>query len=116
MLERTRKLHTKQVDLKFRGPASEKHRAVKLMASLGFEDTSDAVPWREVFPEYTDNSPGTALAGARYKEGLTQRRLSDLTGIPQRHISEMETGKRPIGRKCARSLSEVLKIDYRVLM
>jgi transcriptional regulator with XRE-family HTH domain len=80
------------------------------------KSSSDAVPWREAFPEFISNSPGTALAGARYKEGLTQRQLSDLTGIPQRHISEMETGKRAIGRKCARLLSAALKIDYRILM
>src|SRR5437016_684967 len=36
---------------------------------------------------------GQTLAGARGKEGLSQRQLAALTGIPQRHISEMENGK-----------------------
>jgi DNA-binding XRE family transcriptional regulator len=116
MLEHTKKPHTKRIVLTFSGPVSERDKAVKLMESIGFKDTSDSIPWKDAFPEFKENSPGVALAGARHKEGLTQREVSDLTGIPQRHISEMENGKRAIGRKNARTLGEVLKIDYRALM
>jgi hypothetical protein len=116
MLEHTKKPHIKRIVLMFSGPVSERDKAVKLMESIGFKDTSDSIPWKDAFPEFEDNSPGVALAGARHKEGLTQRQVSDLTGIPQRHISEMENGKRAIGRKNAQSLGEVLKIDYRALM
>ncbi|MDY6824683.1 MAG: helix-turn-helix transcriptional regulator [Thermodesulfobacteriota bacterium] len=116
MLEHTKKRPTKRVVLTFAGPVSKKDKAVELMESLGFRDTSDSVSWRDAFPEYRDNEPGAALAGARYKENLTQRQLSDLTGIPQRHISEMENGKRTIGRKNARLLADALNIDYRVFM
>jgi Helix-turn-helix len=49
---------------------------------------------------------GQTLAGARGKEGLSQRQLAALTGIPQRHISEMENGKRPIGKANAGHRSE----------
>ena len=64
---------------------------------LGFVDTSDSVPWREAFPEYKDEDlPGVCLRGSRHKEGITQKQLSELTGIPQRHISMMENGKHPI--------------------
>ncbi len=77
---------------------------------------SNPTPWHEVFREFENNEPGTALAGARYKEGLTQKQLSGLTGIPQRHISEMENGRRAIGEKNARSLGKVLEIDYWVFM
>ena len=61
-------------------------------------------PWRQAFPEYDEKAlPGIALAGARGKEGLTQRELAQRVGLPQRHISEMERGKRPIGKEMARS-------------
>jgi len=50
------------------------------------------------------------------KEGMTQTRLSELTGIPQRHLSTMEHGKRFIGKKNARLLGKVLKVDYRVFL
>jgi len=59
---------------------------------------------------------GQALAGARGKEGLSQRQLAALTGIPQRHISEMEHGKRPIGKAHAKLLAKALQVDYRVLL
>jgi hypothetical protein len=59
---------------------------------------------------------GQTLAGARGKEGLSQRQLAALTGIPQRHISEMENGKRPIGKANAKIFGKALQVDYRVLL
>ncbi|WP_368860855.1 transcriptional regulator [Desulforhabdus sp. TSK] len=56
------------------------------------------------------------LVGARGKEGLTQKQLSVLTGIPQRHISEMENGKRPIGKETARKLGKALRAGYKVFL
>jgi transcriptional regulator with XRE-family HTH domain len=77
----------------------------------------ETVPWRECFPAWSDAQlPGVALAGARTKEGLTQVQLARLTGIPQRHISEMEHGKRPIGKERAKKLAEVLKVDYHIFL
>lgn len=43
----------------------------------------ESIPWREVFPEITDQTlPGVCLRGARAREGLTQKQLSERTGIP----------------------------------
>ena len=57
------------------------------------------------------------MRGARYREGVTQRQLAELTGIPQRHISEMESGKRQIGRENAKKLATALHVsDYRVFL
>lgn len=105
------------VELLFVGPAAKKAEAVATLISLGFTDVSGARPWRAAFPEYDDKTmPGAVLAGARGKEGLTQRELSRLTGIPQRHVSEMERGKRPIGKDLAKKLGQALDIDYRILL
>jgi plasmid maintenance system antidote protein VapI len=82
-------------------------------ANDGSEELGSPVPWREVLPFSDAELPGVFLAGARYREGLTQEALSKLTGIPRRHISEMENGKRPIGRQTARKLAEALKVDAR---
>ena len=116
MLERTKRHHTKNVTITFIGPEKEKDKAIEAMRSLGFEDTTGSIPWREAFPEFEENAQGSTLIGARHKEGLTQRKLAELAGIPQRHISEMENGRRPIGKKNAKTLSKVLDIDYRLLM
>jgi transcriptional regulator with XRE-family HTH domain len=86
------------------------------MKQINFKNAPGSIPWEEAFPEFKENSSGVALAGARYKEGMTQRQLSDLTGIPQRHISEMENGKRSIGRKNGLLLGKALKADYRMFL
>lgn len=74
-------------------------------------------PWRDYFPEITNQAmPGVCLRAARTREGITQAKLAVLTGIPQRHISEMENGKRPIGRKSAQAIAKALNVDHRVFM
>ena len=71
----------------------------------------------EVFPEYLGREPQVALRAYRTREGLTQKALSTRTGIPQHHISEMENGKRPIGKERARRLAEALGVeDWRMLV
>jgi DNA-binding XRE family transcriptional regulator len=70
----------------------------------------------EVFPEYIGKEQQIALRGLRHRENLTQRQLSELTGIPQRHISEMENGKRVIGKELAKVLARALHADYRMLL
>jgi transcriptional regulator with XRE-family HTH domain len=77
----------------------------------------DSLPIAEAFPEYGVNPLGAALRGARSREGLTQRQLAEATGIPQRHISVMESGKLAIGKERARKLAEALQVsDYRVFL
>ena len=63
-----------------------------------------------------DQTPGTMLRGARAREDMTQLRLAETSGIPRRHISDMENNRRPIGKQTARKLAEVLKVDYRVFL
>jgi DNA-binding XRE family transcriptional regulator len=117
MLEHTRKPHTETVEVVFRGPADHLNDAATAMAGLGFERMDQSRPWREYFPEVTDQSlPGVCLRAARTREGVTQAKLAEMTGIPQRHISEMENGKRPIGRKTAQAIAKALNVDHRVFM
>ncbi|MHB8810925.1 MAG: helix-turn-helix domain-containing protein [Desulfobulbaceae bacterium] len=47
---------------------------------------------------------------------MTQKQLAALTGIPQHHISEMENGKRCIGKERAKKLATALHCDYRRLL
>ena len=70
----------------------------------------------EVFPEYIGKEPQTAIRAYRLRENITQRELSAMTGIPQRHISEMENGKRVIGKEMAKRLGIALKADYKMFL
>jgi len=78
-------------------------------------ENSSFVPWREVASQRGDVS-ASVLRGARNKAEITQTYLSEITGIPQRHISEMERGKRPIGKETAKKLAVALGTDYRVFL
>ncbi len=87
------------------------------MIQTGGDTSPDFVPWREAYPEYKDEDlPGVCLRGSRYKEGLTQKQLAERIGIPQRHISMMENGKRPIGGKMAKRLGKAMNISYKVFL
>jgi hypothetical protein len=117
MLEHTRKRH---INLTFKGPEQSRHLAVKLLQAIDFElvDTAcvDFFSADAVLAEFAGNIPGACLKGAREKERLTQKQLSDLTGIPQRHISEIENGKRPIGKKNAKTLAQKLNVGYKIFL
>ena len=104
-------------------PGDKAREARKAMRILGFWEaensrlSGDAIHWRESrHYDRAEQLPGMLLAGARYREGLTQLELSGRTGIHRRHISEMENGRRPIGKANARKLAEALHIDPRRLL
>ncbi len=117
MLERTRKRPTDTVELRFRGPAAKQEEAARLLAKLGFESADDAIPWREAFPEYSEEEyPAVSLRAARRREGLTQKELAVLSGIPQAHISLMERGMMAIGVTRAKRLAKALNTGYKVFL
>lgn len=113
----------KLVEVRFRGSYGEIVKLRRMAQALKVKDITE---WgleekevydpEEVSPELAWNGGGVAIRGARGKEGLTQKQLSELTGIAQHHISEMENGKRPIGKDTARRLANALNIDYRVFL
>lgn len=116
MLAHTKKLLTDKIILQFEGPKEKKNEAIIALKTLGFIATDSSVPWRDAFPEFVENEPGICLSGARGRKGITQVDLAKITGIPRRHISEMENNKRPIGKKTAKKLAAALDVNYRVFL
>lgn len=76
------------------------------------------VSWREAAKKdiRKHSEGGQMLRASRFKEEITQRELADSIGISQHHISEMENGKRPIGKDMAHRLAEFFKVDYRLFL
>lgn len=76
------------------------------------------VTWRKLAKEelkkYSES--GLMLRGCRYKAGLTQKELAKALDMSQHHISEMENGKRSIGKAMAKRLAAFFKTDYRVFL
>jgi DNA-binding XRE family transcriptional regulator len=114
MQARTKKHRTEEV--RFTGRPSAIARLREVARELGASETTDDLTIEEVFPELLTNRAGVSLRGLRYREDISQRRLSELTGIPQRHLSEMENGKRVIGKETARKLADALHADYRIFL
>ena len=119
----TKKHPTNQVEVRFTGTPANIIKLRRMAQSLKIKDLTewnleekDYYDLEELSPETIWNSGGICIRGGRGKEGLTQKQLSDLTGIAQHHISEMENGKRTIGKGTAKRLAEVLKLDYRLFL
>lgn len=75
------------------------------------------IPWRDAFPEHKEEDlPAVSLRAVRRREGLTQKEVADLAGIPQAHISLMERGKMAIGVTRAKRLAKALKTGYKVFL
>ena len=77
------------------------------------EDNDRLYSIEEVFPDY---HIGHALRGFRSREGLTQKQLAERIGTKPTHISEMENGKRPIGKGMAKRLAKALRTEYKVFL
>jgi DNA-binding XRE family transcriptional regulator len=118
MLGVTKKRHTKNYrEVRYIGPHEKIERIVNFAKSLDLEDISETIDWRELFPEYKNaSSHCIALKGSRKKENLTQKDLARLAGIPQGHISEMENGKRAIGKEIAVKLGKALNVNYKIFL
>jgi len=114
MLEHTKKPRTESA--RFVGSAKKLQELRDYAAKIGIQESDDSTPWRDTFPEFQGNEAGTTLSGYRHREGLTQMQLAEATGIPQRHVSEMENGKRIIGVVNAKRLATALHCDYRRLL
>lgn len=130
MSELTKKPHTDYIEKIYRFPKCKYDKISTYMKRQGAVDITGKKAsnqsnkkltfWREMdaIREQVDKfgEQGVTLRGARGKEEMTQDQLSKATGIPRRHISEMENGKRPIGKKNAQKLAVVLKCDYRIFL
>jgi len=116
MLERTNAPHTEMVTLTFAVPSALVAEVRDFMQLHGIAEERDSLPWREALKVKDEELSASCLRGARYREGLTQQALADMTGLPKRHISEMENGKRPIGKHNARKLGQALNVDPRMLL
>lgn len=61
-------------------------------------------------------TPGEALKIIRQLQGLSQKKLSDLTGIPQTNISALENGHCQMGRDRALVLAKALRVHPAALL
>ncbi|HQH72599.1 MAG TPA: helix-turn-helix transcriptional regulator [bacterium] len=98
-------------------PNPVRDKALEALHALGCQIVEESIQWRDAFPSgFFNHEPAVLLRGARGREEMTQEQLALATGIPRRHISEMENGKRPIGKENAKKLAQALNTDYRIFL
>ena len=115
MLEPTKEQITKdfaEVCRRYQLPNDKVSKIQEAVAAI-LEAKDESLPLEEVFP---DLHQGSAIRGLRLREGLTQEQLGHLLGVKRNNLSEMENGKRPIGKNMAKRLAQVLKTDYKVFL
>jgi ribosome-binding protein aMBF1 (putative translation factor) len=107
-------------DQVFVGPKAKLRPLMKLLTQNDFKlsNGTENVSWETLAKDRIEkySKPGLALRGARIKEGLSQVALAKALDVPQYNISKMESGARPIGKKMAQRLAEILKVDYRIFL
>jgi DNA-binding XRE family transcriptional regulator len=84
----------------------------------GSAKADKAIPAESVLPELADDDlrPAAMLRGIRHREEMTQKELAKRINIRQHHLSEMENGKRPIGKAMAKKLADVFDCDYKLFL
>jgi len=77
-----------------------------------------SISWREAAKRdiRKHSEGGQMLRASRFKIEISQRELAEAIGVSQHHISEMENGKRPIGKEMANRLADFFETDYRVFL
>lgn len=102
------------VDLSYRVPVEKAEMVKRVMQALledgGQDDATGYVTPEEAFGP---RSPARALRGYRYREALTQAKLATLVGVTAQNISDMECGRRGIGKEMARKLGEALNAPWK---
>jgi DNA-binding XRE family transcriptional regulator len=98
-------------------PLSHQKELEKVLKKYS-EDDDTPVVWEVLAKERIEKykKSGLVLRGMRYRERLSQKHLAEASGITQNEISNIENGKRTVGKKVAEKLAKVLNFDYRMLL
>ncbi len=79
----------------------------------------DSIPWRELAKDRIQTSggePAYMLKTSRKAVNMTQAQLAAQLNMPQGNLSQIESGKRAIGKSLAKKLGNVFDLDYRVFL
>ncbi len=81
--------------------------------------SEETLPWREVAKDRIKAAGGESahmVRTSREIAGLTQTELARRLNMPQANLSQIETGKRTIGKSLAKKLAKIFNVDYRVFL
>jgi DNA-binding XRE family transcriptional regulator len=130
MLVHTRMLHTnirdRDVQDKVYFSYQNKSYAIPKRVAEKYRISSALVPHKKgrpvasekIFSEIENKftKAGVLLKGLRTREGLTQVQFARKIHITQANLSNMENGRRPIGKQIAKRIEKIFKINYRYFL
>ena len=94
-------------------------KLLNFLKSLQSRDENDeTISAEEVFKNLDKKygKVGLTVCGLRVRDGLTQKELAQKLKIHQTHISQIENGKRVVGKKLAQKLAKIFDTDYRLFL
>jgi DNA-binding XRE family transcriptional regulator len=103
--------------LRFTGVPSAKLKPI--VSALKDYQEGGLVPWREAAKgriKIAGSESAYMVKAAREGAEMTQEDLAEKLHVPQSNISQIETGKRPIGKNLAKRLAKIFNLDYRVFL
>lgn len=75
------------------------------------------IPWETVAREHLkDGGVALSVRAKRKRAGMSQTALAKALGIKQANVSEIETGKRTVGKELAKRLEKIFSVDYRIFL
>jgi ribosome-binding protein aMBF1 (putative translation factor) len=92
-----------------------KGKAENIASLLTEYETEESVSMDEVFKDLLSKygKVGSIIRGYRIREGLSQVELADKLSIRQAELSQIENGKRTVGKTLAKRFAAVFNTDYR---
>ena len=99
-------------------PKNRVEQVVRVLEKCSVKTEESTVSIDTLFQDLDEKytRPGAVLQGSRHKMGWTQVTLAKKIGIAQADLSNMEHGRRPIGKEMAKRLAKVLDVDYRIFL
>ena len=110
------KMNSENIMILISCPTTSADHIKQYLEKKGCVCVDEEQEWMDAKGLFAERTPANMLIGARGKENITQIQLAKLTGIPRRHISDMENGRRPIGKQNALKLEKALNISYRLFL
>lgn len=107
------------LDTNFTIPYKDSRKLFDFLHSLqSYEEDDVLISADEVFKDIDKKhgKVGVTIRGLRVRDGLTQRDLSQKLNIHQSHISQIENGKRVVGKNLAHKLAKVFHTNYRLFL
>ncbi|MFA6527036.1 MAG: helix-turn-helix domain-containing protein [Candidatus Babeliales bacterium] len=104
---------------KFVIPRRMSPQLLKFLTSIQVNENDDElIPADEVFKDLDQKygKVGVTIRGFRFRDEMTQVELAKKLNIRQSHVSQMEHGKRVIGKKLAQKLAKLFNTHYQLFL